>query len=62
MADEYFRGSYIQGYMANGELTDTLDYKVALAGNLSALGVSASQLDQLSVYGHQHALLDADHR
>jgi hypothetical protein len=45
MADEYFRGSYIQGYMANGELTDTLDYKVALAGNLSALGVSASQLD-----------------
>ena len=45
MADEYFRGSYIQGYMASGELTDTLDYKVALAGNLSALGVSASQLD-----------------
>ena len=45
MADEYFRGSYIQGYMAEGELTDKLDYKVALAGNLSALGVSASQLD-----------------
>jgi len=45
MADEFFRGSYIQGYMLNGELTDTLDYKVALAGNLSALGVSASQLD-----------------
>jgi hypothetical protein len=45
MADEYFRGSYIQGYMAEGELTDKLDYKVALAGNLSALGVSASQMD-----------------
>ncbi len=45
MADEYFRGSYIQGYMAEGELTKKLDYKVALAGNLSALGVSASQLD-----------------
>ena len=45
MADEYFRGSYIQGYMASGEITDKLDYKVALAGNLSALGVSATQLD-----------------
>jgi hypothetical protein len=45
MADEFFRGSYIQGFMANGSLTDTLDYKVALAGNLSALGVSATQLD-----------------
>ena len=45
MADEYFRGSYIQGVMAYGELTDKLDYKVAWAGNLSALGVSASQMD-----------------
>ena len=45
MADEFFRGSYIQGYMAEGELTEKLDYKVALAGNLSALGVSASQMD-----------------
>ncbi len=45
MADEYFRGSYIQGYMAEGELTEKLDYKVAWAGNLSALGVSATQLD-----------------
>ena len=45
MADEYFRGSYVQGYMAEGELTEKLDYKVALAGNLSALGVSASQMD-----------------
>ena len=45
MADEYFRGSYIQGYMANGKITDNLQYKVALAGNLSALGVSATQLD-----------------
>ena len=45
MADEYFRGSYIQGYMAEGELTKKLDYKVAVANNLSALGVSASQMD-----------------
>ena len=45
MADEYFRGSYIQGVMANGEITDKLDYKVAVANNLSALGVSASQMD-----------------
>ena len=62
MADEYFRGSYIQGYMASGELTDTLDYKVALAGNLSALGVSASQLDNCLCTVTEHALLDADHR
>jgi hypothetical protein len=45
MADEYFRGSYIQGVMANGKITDTLDYKVAISNNLSALGVSASQMD-----------------
>ena len=31
--------------MAEGELTDKLDYKVALAPNLSILGVSATQLD-----------------
>ena len=31
--------------MASGEITDKLDYKLALAGNLSALGVSATQLD-----------------
>ena len=45
MADEYFRGSYIQGFMANGQITDKLDYKVAVSNNLSALGVSASQMD-----------------
>ena len=45
MADEFFRGSYVQGYMASGEITDKLDYKVAISNNLSQLGVSASQMD-----------------
>ena len=45
MADEFFRGSYIQGYMVEGELTQKLNYKVAVSNNLSTLGVSASQLD-----------------
>ena len=39
-ADRTYRDTW-----RSGELTDKLDYKVALAGNLSALGVSASQMD-----------------
>ena len=62
MADEYFRGSYIQGVMANGKITDTLDYKVAIANNLSALGVSASQMDPCHMYGLWLPLLDANYR
>ncbi len=45
MADEFFRGSYTTGILAGGKITDTLAYNVALANNLSQLGVSASQLD-----------------
>ena len=63
MADEYFRASYIQGVMANGKITDTLDYKVALSNNLSALGKSKRKPDvSRHLYGLWHALLDADHR
>jgi len=45
MADEFFRGSYSQGYQATGRITPTLAYNVALMNNLSQLGVSATELD-----------------
>jgi hypothetical protein len=47
MADEYFRGSYSQGLLAFGKLSDTVSYSAALTNNLSALGVSADELDNL---------------
>ena len=45
IADEFFRASYSQGFWADGKLADDVDYRVMIANNLSALGVSASQLD-----------------
>ena len=45
IADEYFRGSYTQGIWAQGKIMQGLEYRVMLANNLSALGVSAAQLD-----------------
>lgn len=45
MADEFFRGSYSQGYQATGRISPTLAYNVALMNNLSQLGVSATELD-----------------
>lgn len=45
IADEFFRGSYTSGFWADGEIADGLLYRVMIANNLSALGVSASQLD-----------------
>ena len=44
VADEFFRGSYTFGFWANGNITDTLAYRAMIANNLSALGISASQL------------------
>lgn len=44
-ADEFFRASYSQGIWADGEITDGLQYRVMLANNLSALGISANQLN-----------------
>ena len=44
IADEFFRGSYTFGFWANGDLTDTLSYRMMLANNLSALGINAPQL------------------
>jgi hypothetical protein len=45
VADEFFRASYSQGIWAEGKIADGLEYRVMIANNLSALGVSASQLD-----------------
>ncbi len=45
IADEFFRGSYTQGFWADGKIVDGLDYRVMIGNNLSALGVSAAQLD-----------------
>ncbi len=46
MADEYFRGSYSTGIMLAGKIAPArLQYKAALANNLSQLGVDAAQLD-----------------
>jgi hypothetical protein len=45
IADEFFRGSYTQGIWAQGTIARGLEYRVMVANNLSALGVSAAQLD-----------------
>jgi hypothetical protein len=45
IADEYFRGSYTQGIWAEGKIAPGLEYRAMIANNLSALGVSARQLD-----------------
>ena len=45
IADEFFRGSYTQGIWAQGKIMSGLEYRVMIANNLSALGVSAAQLD-----------------
>jgi hypothetical protein len=45
IADEFFRGSYTQGIWADGRIAKGLEYRVMIANNLSALGVSAGQLD-----------------
>lgn len=45
MADEYFRASYSMTVMAHGKITPELEYRAALANNLSSLGVNASELD-----------------
>jgi hypothetical protein len=46
-ADEFFRGSYSSGLWLKGELSTEVKYMAMLANNLSALGVSAAQLDNI---------------
>lgn len=45
IGNEFFRPSYTTGIIANGELAEGLHYRAAIANNMSALGVSAAQLD-----------------
>ncbi len=45
IADEFMRGSFTQGFSADGQLIDRVSYKLALGNNLSNFGVSANQLD-----------------
>jgi len=44
LADEFFRGSYATGIQATGKLPHRLFYNVSMTNNMSALGVSASQM------------------
>ena len=46
-ADEFFRGSYTSGFWFKGELSTKLKYMAMFANNLSTLGVSAAQLDNI---------------
>jgi hypothetical protein len=45
IGNEFFRPSFTTGIIANGKLAEGLYYRAALANNMSALGVSAAQLD-----------------
>jgi hypothetical protein len=46
MADEFFRGAFTSGVWANGEVAPGLWYNVAIANNLSNLGITAKQLNR----------------
>jgi hypothetical protein len=46
-SDEFFRGSYTTGFWLKGELSTTVKYMAMVANNLSTLGVSAAQLDNV---------------
>jgi DUF3011 family protein len=47
IADEFFRGSYTTGFWLKGELATKVKYMAMIANNLSTLGVSASQMDNV---------------
>jgi hypothetical protein len=46
ISDEFFRGSYTEGFWLKGEILSNLKYMAMVATNLSILGVSSAQLDQ----------------
>jgi len=47
IADEFFRGSYTSGVWLKGEFASTFRYMAMIADNLSQLGVSAAQMDNI---------------
>jgi hypothetical protein len=51
MADEFFRPYFAQGITINGELLPGFWYQAMAGNNLSALGVTASQLDRNQTVG-----------
>src|SRR5262245_55636888 len=44
-SDEFFRGSYTDGFWFKGDLGEKVKYQAMFANNLSILGVNAQQLD-----------------
>jgi hypothetical protein len=46
-SDEFFRPSYTSGLWLKGELTTELKYMAMIGNNLSTLGVSAAQMDNI---------------
>jgi hypothetical protein len=46
-ADEFFRGSYTSGIWLKGEFATKFRYMAMIADNLSQLGVSAAQMDNI---------------
>jgi len=46
-ADEFFRGSYASGFWIKGDLSAKVKYMAMIANNLSQLGVSAAQMDNI---------------
>ena len=47
IADEFFRGSYTSGIWLKGEFATKFRYMAMIADNLSQLGVSAAQMDNI---------------
>jgi hypothetical protein len=47
ITDEFFRPSYTSGIWASGNITKTLSYQAMVGNNLSTLGVSAAQIDNV---------------
>jgi hypothetical protein len=47
IADEFFRGSYSSGIWLKGEFATKFRYMAMIADNLSQLGVSAAQMDNI---------------
>jgi hypothetical protein len=47
ISDEFFRGSYTSGLWVKGEFKTKFKYMAMIANNLSTLGVSAAQLDNV---------------
>lgn len=50
MADNFFRPGFTQGFWANGELVDGLNYLVFVGNGLNTLNISATKIDTNLLY------------